>query len=128
MNSFTKKLTLQTLTILSLVFLIHIGTLNGLKFPMFENKIILAYVVNVLLAIGIVGFLYSIREKQKNNLGFIFMAGSFLKFLLFFLLFYPSFKADGDMSRLEFASFFVPYMICLVLETVSLSKMLKKLY
>jgi len=128
MDSFIKRFILQITGILFIVFLIHIGTLDGLKLPMFENKIILAYIVNLLLAIGIVVFLYSIREKQKNNLGFIFMAGSFLKFLLFFLLFYPSFKADGDMSRLEFASFFVPYLICLVFETVSLSKMLKKLY
>ena len=50
------------------------------------------------------------------------MAGSGLKFLLFFLLFYPSYKADGNMSTLEFISFFIPYAICLILEVSYLSK------
>jgi len=55
------------------------------------------------------------------------MAGSFLKFIVFFLVFYPPYKMDGNMDKLEFAAFFVPYVICLVLETVFTARMLQKM-
>jgi hypothetical protein len=55
------------------------------------------------------------------------MAGSLLKFLIFFIVFYPGYKADGEMDSLEFAAFFVPYAICLILETFFTSKMLHRL-
>jgi hypothetical protein len=67
------------------------------------------------------------RNKYKSQLGFLFLAGSLLKFAVFFIVFYPIFKEDGQMSKLEFASFFVPYGMGLFLETISLSKWLNKL-
>ena len=110
------------------MFLIHIGILNFLGLPFFENKIVLSYVINFLLAVIIFTVIYRLKETQKDNLGFLFIGGSFIKFLVFFLLFYPSFKADGNINKLEFSSFFIPYIICLVIETASLSKFLNKLY
>lgn len=71
--------------------------------------------------------LYRFREKLRNQIGFLFMGGSLFKFLIFFILFYPSYKADGDMSSLEFAAFFVPYGLGLILETYFTSKMLNNL-
>ena len=110
------------------MFLIHIGILNFLVLPLFENKIILSYVINLLLAAIIFTAIYRLKETQKDNLGFLFIGGSFIKFLVFFLLFYPFFKLDGNIDKLEFSSFFVPYIVCLVIETTSLSKFLNKLY
>jgi len=113
--------------LLLLSFGVHIWVLSGKDLPIFDNLIIRSYVVNALLAAIIFMLLYRFRQKLKNQIGFLFMAGSFLKFIFFFLLFYPTYKSDGDMSRLEFASFFVPYLICLFLETFFTSKMLKNL-
>lgn len=109
------------------VFLLHLLILNYNNLPLFDNKIVLAYILNYLLAIGIYILLYSFRIKLKNQLGFLFMAGSFLKFILFFIFFYPSYKIDGDINTLEFSSFFIPYIFCLLIETSSLVELLKNL-
>ena len=119
---------IQLFLVLVVVFLIHIGILNFLELHLFEDKIVLSYVINYLLAAIIFTAIYRLKEKQKDNLGFLFIGGSFIKFLVFFLLFYPFFKADGNIDKLEFSSFFVPYIVCLVIETTSLSKFLNKLY
>jgi len=47
-----------------------------------------------------------------------------VKFIVFFILFYPLYKSDGDIQKIEFATFFVPYSIALILETYYTSKML----
>ncbi|NHF59118.1 hypothetical protein FK220_007190 [Flavobacteriaceae bacterium TP-CH-4] len=113
---------------LALAFFIHINILARNGLPQYADRIILCYVVNAILAAAIYGSLFYFRQRLKNHIGFLFMGGSFLKFIFFFILFYPAYKADGEMSRLEFAAFFVPYAICLVIETVFIAKMLKKLY
>lgn len=110
-----------------IAFFIHISVLSYLNFPLFDNKIILSYVVNTLLVILILLVLFIFKKKLKDQLGFLFMAGSLLKFACFFIFFYPSFKMDGDISNLEFAAFFVPYAICLIVETICGSKLLNSL-
>ncbi len=52
------------------------------------------------------------------------MFGSFLKFAFFFIFFYPSYQADGDITRLEFMAFFIPYIFSLLIETMSLITLL----
>lgn len=112
---------------LGISFYLHTLLLETNGHPKHDNRIFLSYFVNGILAGLIYGLLYIYRYKLKNYVGFLFMGGSFLKFIFFFILFYPGYKADGEMSRLEFFAFFVPYGICLVLETVFTAKMLQKL-
>jgi FtsH-binding integral membrane protein len=112
---------------LTVVFCIHIAVLSFLEFPLFENRLVLSYSVNLILVIAIFGILYLLREKYKSQLGFLFLAGSLLKFAIFFILFYPYYKSDGIITKLEFLAFFTPYVVGLVLESVSLSKWLNKL-
>lgn len=118
---------LKLIIVLAATFAIHLFILSLKSFPLYENKIVLAYVVNAILAISIFGFLFKMKEKYKDQLGFLFLGGSFLKFIVFFIVFYPFYKADGDVSKLEFAAFFVPYILSLVLETFSLAKWLNKM-
>ncbi len=113
--------------LLLLSFGLHIWILSYRGLPIFDHLIIRSYVVNALLAAAIFFLLYRYRKKLKSQMGFLFMGGSFLKFIFFFILFYPTYKSDGEMSGLEFASFFVPYLVCLFLETFFTSKMLKNL-
>ena len=126
-NPIVQFLIVLTLS-LGFAFLLHITVLNAKGLPQFDNLIGLSYLVNSILAAIIFITLYIFRGKLKNQIGFLFMGGSFLKFIFFFLLFYPAYKMDGEMSRLEFAAFFIPYGISLVIETVFTAKMLKKLY
>lgn len=105
---------------------VHLYTLELLQVPLFAHKIIPAYLINTTLAILIYIALYYLRKEQEANLGFIFMTGSFFKFGLFFLVFYPGYKLDGDIQRVEFATFFIPYAICLIIEIYFLAKLLNK--
>lgn len=102
----------------------HFYALDKLELPLFDNKIVLAYIINSALAITIYIGLYLLRKKQESNLGFIFMTGSLIKFGIFFLIFYPGYKSDGDIQTLEFTTFFIPYAICLIIETYFLTKLL----
>lgn len=131
MKWFKRSLPLQFVLalILSLVLAlcIHLGVLYAKKLPLFGNLILWSYGINLLLAVIIFYPIYIYRQRLKHQIGFLYMAGSLLKFLVFFIVFYPVYKADGQMDTLEFAAFFVPYAICLVLETVFTSKMLLRL-
>lgn len=125
-NTFT-SFSIKLIVVLSIAFAIHLFVLNFKSFPLFENKIILAYVVNAILAISIFGMLFKMKDKYKEQLGFLFLGGSAIKFVVFFIVFYPFYKADGSISKLEFAAFFVPYLLSLFLETFSLAKWLNKM-
>lgn len=119
--------TIKIIVTIIAAFAIHLLVLKFLELPLLENKIVLSYILNATLAIAIFGLLFKYREKVKDNIGFLFLIGSFLKFIAFFILIYPSYKADGNTSKLEFAAFFVPYLICLFIETSSLVKWLNEI-
>lgn len=87
----------------------------------------LSYSVNFILTLAITITLYMLRIKQAHNLGFIFMGGSLFKFLIFFLIFYPEYALDGEISKTEFGLFFIPYAISLTLETTFLIRILNKM-
>lgn len=106
-----------------LIFLIQI---YALSFPFAENLIIESYLFNIFFATTSVFALLRINSKNPRATGFAFMGFSALKFLVFFLVFYPVYYEDGAVSRIEFFSFFTPYSICLIAEIVFLSKILNK--
>ncbi|AMC11241.1 hypothetical protein Lupro_08230 [Lutibacter profundi] len=124
MTKLIVRFCIKLLLIISIVFSIHIGILYFLNIPLFENKIILAYIVNVVLAIVIFIGLIKLKKDNEQILGFVFLIGSFLKFTIFFLYFYPIYKQDGNMSTLEATSFLTPYFACLTVEIFYLSKLL----
>jgi len=125
MNEFL-RFSLLLLFLLLATFGLHLTVLHLKGLPLYENKIILAYLVNYVLAVVIYGFLYLLQHRMTAHLGFLYMGGSFLKFIAIFILFYPSYKLDGSMSSSEFAAFFIPYSISLILETLGVIKFLKK--
>ncbi|UOB16010.1 DUF6168 family protein [Abyssalbus ytuae] len=126
-----KQFVLRFLAILLLslvvTFTAHILILHFKNLDLFANKIILSYVVNFLVASGIFFVLYGLRNTFKNQIGFLFIAGSFLKFLIFFVIFYPYYKQDGEIILAEFMAFFIPYIICLIIETSGVAKLLKNI-
>ncbi len=86
-----------------------------------------AYLLNTVTATIIFTVIVRLRERYSEQLGFVFLAGSGLKFLLFFLFMYPVFHADGALSRTEFATFFIPYSITTGIETIALASILNRL-
>jgi hypothetical protein len=126
-NTLTKKFSQRILVFLSIVFVIHVLINIFLNLPKFQHLITEAYVINAMLAIGIFWGLIALKEKYNNQIGFLFLASSFIKFFVFFLVFYGPYKADDQITFSEFVSFFIPYTICLVLETFYLSKQLNQM-
>ena len=115
---------IKLLVALSVVFGIHITILHFLKLPLFDNLIVFSYLINGILAITIFVVLYKLRIKYLDLLGFIYLGGSFLKFGVYFIFFNPTFKESGTINNLEAASFLIPYLLCLIIETYYLIKLL----
>ena len=86
-----------------------------------------AYVGNY--AIGSL-LLWGLLRALRNNshlVGWLYLLASSVKFGLFFLLFWPLLKADGEISLLEKTTFLIPYFVALILETYFLVQKLNKL-
>lgn len=109
---------------LAFVFATHLTLLVVLEKPLFENLIVLAYLVNWALAFIIFRTLLFFRKKANDYLGYIFMYGSLLKFAVFFIFFYPSYNKSVGNSKEEFLAFFTPYVVCLFIEIKSLIHLL----
>ncbi len=125
-----KKLVAQCFTLVIVVmiaFIIHSVINNSLTNSIEINQIILSYSVNIMMALAVIICLFLLQRKFKDQLGFIFMGASMLKFIIFFIVFYPIYNLDKDLSRLEFSTFFIPYVICLISESVILSKLFNSL-
>lgn len=120
------RFTIVLTILLGVVFAIHIFVLQFLELSLFEHQIVKAYIVNWILAVVIFVSLLLLKKKYNDQLGFIFMAGSLFKFLFFFILFYPEYHADSKMQGIEFATFFIPYSISLIIETLAVIKLLNK--
>lgn len=119
---FVAKFTISILILYGLhLFILHLADI-----PANYSLLTASYLVNFFLALAIVISIIHYIDKLKNYIGFLFMAGSFLKFAVFFIWFYPIFKADATIDRIEFACFFVPYIFCLLFETKKLSNVLNK--
>lgn len=125
--TFLGRCLILLILVLSISFGIHAFLRTTMKLSPFGDLLVWCYVTNLVLAFGIVVFIHSLRHKMKTQLGFLFIAGSFLKFLLFFIFFYPSFTQDEVISKSEFSSFFVPYFLALVTETYFTAVLLKTL-
>ena len=127
MNEVTRRFSSTVLISLGATFGLHTLLNYFIDQPLFQNMIVESYCCNAIIAILIFWILVSLKEKYKNHIGFIFLFGSGTKFLMFFVIFYAPFKLDGEIIIYEFISFFIPYTICLILETYQLSKQLNKM-
>ena len=126
MNSESREFSARLLVFLSAAFVIHMLVNKLMSIPLFQHQILVSYAINTALAVGVFWGLTSLKKKYNNQIGFLYLASSIVKFSVFFLVFYGPYKADGEIVLLEFTSFFIPYTICLVLETFFLSKHLNK--
>jgi F0F1-type ATP synthase assembly protein I len=127
MNTIVRNFIIRIVLVTGIAFAIHLLVLNMLQLDLFANMIVEAYAINLVIAIVVYLVLFLLREKFKNQIGFLFILGSFFKFGLFFVIFHPAYKADDLISKPEFFAFFVPYILTLVVEVFSLSKWLNKI-
>jgi hypothetical protein len=115
---------LKLMALLAIVFFIHTQIVSTFEMDLFGNRIILSYVVNYAMAILIFIGLLKLKEKHLDILGFVYMGGSMLKFTIFFIFFNPYYREDGIVDSFEAFAFLTPYLICLIIETFYLIKLL----
>ncbi len=115
---------IKLLVSLCIVFGIHSALLYYLNISIFQNLLIPSYITNYLLALLIFIILIKLKKKYLDLLGFVFMGGSFVKFGVYFIFFNPIFKQNGTVSPQEAMAFLVPYLLCLIVETFYLIKLL----
>lgn len=65
-----------------------------------------------------------LSEKFKDQLGFLFMAGSFLKISLFLIW---SKLQNQALDKSYLLTFFIPYAICLIVEIYFVSRILNRI-
>jgi hypothetical protein len=111
---------------LGLALAAHASYLQGQGLDLSTFRTWQAYLLNFSLASIIIIILGRLPERMQGNQGFVFMIGSAIKFLFFFIFFYPFFKEDGEIQNIEFASFFLPYSISLSIKTLLLLVKLNK--
>ena len=68
---------------------------------------------------------YFFRKTQQDSLGYYFLAGTLIKFVVFFTYVLPRFMQDGEQTKEEFFSFFTPYIVALFVETLALLLLVK---
>lgn len=105
--------------------IVHYAALYAWEWPAVVPDMVIAYLLNLALAVGIYMAMLQFAARKSSYLGFLFLFGSALKFAAYFIILEPIFKRDASLSKVEFFYFFVPYLICLVAETFALLKLLR---
>ena len=109
------------------IFVVHVLVHGLWNIDIWSLIMLKSYAVNVGLGLVLIAEANRLLERQSTYVGWVFVALSGLKFILFFLLIWPEIKQDGVTSSAEFASFFAPYLGCLLFELRFLSKRLNAL-
>ncbi len=84
----------------------------------------LAYLFNAGFTFLFTTTIILLSKKYKDQIGFIFLAGSFIKTGIFLALIKVN---NVEIDKNVFLDFFIPYIICLILEVYYVSRMLKSI-
>ena len=114
--------------ILGVGFVIHSSIQHYTHIGSFEFHLILNYLFNFVITCGVTMLLIFFDSRTTNKLGFVFLYSSMFKFLLFFIFIKPNLALSEGSKGMEFMSFFIPYGICVVTETIYLVRLLGKRY
>ena len=112
--------------VLVLAFFSQAGLQHKFGVGFFEKHLLFCYCFNYILTLLFYIVLYFFKEKKSNQLGFIFLFSSMLKFILFFALIKPLFNSSAGMRSAEFLAFFVPYSISMFLEIFTIIRLINK--
>lgn len=105
------------LLLLLTIFFLH----NSFSLP----NLVPSYLFNYLTTILAFALLWYRYKKQSETLGFVFLATSGIKFLLFFLLFRPYFFLSSSKKE-ALVVFIIPYAVCVFFEVLVLAKLLNR--
>lgn len=113
---------LVLLGILSISILSHYYLLAEPNRPF--SLLIQCYLTNYFLALIIYFIIERIQKYQTAVTGYVFLGGSLLKFVAYFTFVKPLLAQDGDVEKVRFFFFFIPYALSLIVEVYFLVKLL----
>lgn len=113
---------------LSLVvsFVIHFVVLKSIDESFATNLLVVTYLGLLAMTTLIVFAIYKFQKKYFSQVGFLFLAGSLLKFAFYFTLLKPYYAHYELPKTKAFLVFFIPYLISLITESLYVSKLLNK--
>ncbi len=122
------KKILRFVVLLAVVLLVAF-LLHSYFYKTYKTVLKASYLGNFLMTVFVFTLLNVASKRLFNQLGFLFLGGTFLKFILFFTVLKPYFNTVENQN-VAFVLFFIPYTIASVLEVIYLIKLLnpKKSY
>lgn len=110
--------------VLTLSFVGQAYSYHYLHYGFCGKQIVLNYCFNYLIALLFFAVLLMYKDKKPERLGYVFLIASSVKFILFFIIIYPSLGESHSVRSPEFFSFFIPYLVCVILEITSVIRIL----
>lgn len=113
---------------LSLVvsFVIHFVVLKSIDESFATNLLAVTYLGLLAMTTLIVFAIFKFQKKYFSQVGFLFLAGSLLKFAFYFTLLKPYYSHYELPKTKAFLVFFIPYLVSLITESLYVSKLLNK--
>lgn len=105
----------------------HYSVFEILNLEIDKKMWALTYFSNFLLASLAILMIYKFRISHTASLGYIFLATSLLKLIVFPLFIQPVLVEYCPNSKQAFILFFVPYLVALIVEIRVLIKLLNRL-
>lgn len=126
MTRYFLKFCFILLIILSGSYLIHYLVLEKVNYQYDSSLLLISYFTNYLLAALIFLIIDKVRHKHLSIIGYVFLGGSLFKFIIYFSIIRPLLKGGHELEKPVFFFFFLPYLICLVIEVLFLIKLLNQ--
>lgn len=104
-----------------ITYLIHYRVFSWLDLPGSSDLINFAYKFNIGITFLFTSTIIMASEHLKEQLGFIFLVTGFVKLGLFLFLIKTS---DHAIDKSVFLHFFIPYVVCVVLEIIYVIRIL----
>ena len=108
------------------LFCTHLLVIDQFGYLVPDGLLLICYVFNIIIAGVLFLFFLFLSKNQPSILGLGLLITSGFKFLLFFTLIYPNFQSQAPESKLDFLTFFIPYVAALSLEIYQLAKILNQ--
>ena len=112
--------------LMTVSFFLHWKALEILSRTVDLGHLLPFYVMNYIMGVAIVSALIFLSKNKGEVLGFVFMAGSLLKFAVFFMVFYPELHENDASKKATFILFFIPYILSAITEVWYLIRFLNK--
>lgn len=102
-------------------YFVHSWLIDFFSFKSDAFILNVSYIFNSIYAICLIITIFILRKKFKDQIGFIFLAGSFIKLGVFVAI---TKLSSIEVDKSVFLDFFIPYAISLILEVYYVSKIL----